>query len=291
MWEVGYQNGQPVLGDALDVELAAQFPGEPGRLCKALLECRLIDQLEDGRLQIHDLHENAPNYVKDRAQKENERKKPKTCQSCGGPYHSGETHAKFCSPACRVAHFRARSVTDDNGGVRYSNAQETRANEPPSPAQPIKEDAAHPSRDKPATKSKKKLTEKKPRPPDPLWDAIVHVTGADTSIKSQAAHVGKVRRELAESDPPYTAEDVLALPAAIQAEDYTFALTLGAIPKHIHLVRTKHPAQRKSEEERQRRSNDQLARLRADHHNASKTALSLTERAGLQNGRDESCPK
>src|SRR4051812_26885101 len=30
MWSVGYQCGDPVLGDATDVELAAEWPGEPG---------------------------------------------------------------------------------------------------------------------------------------------------------------------------------------------------------------------------------------------------------------------
>jgi hypothetical protein len=66
LWEVAYQSGDPVIGDALDIELAAEYPGEPGKLCQALLDCRLLDQLEDGRIQIHDLHENAPEYVKKR---------------------------------------------------------------------------------------------------------------------------------------------------------------------------------------------------------------------------------
>jgi hypothetical protein len=60
LWSVGYASGNPVVGDAFDVELAAQYPGEPGTLLDALLACRLIDRLDDGRYQIHDLMDNAP---------------------------------------------------------------------------------------------------------------------------------------------------------------------------------------------------------------------------------------
>ena len=74
LWNVGYQSGDPMLGDALDVELAAQFPGEPGRLVKALAECRLIDEA-DGRFQIHDLYDHAPDYVQKRFTREQERKR------------------------------------------------------------------------------------------------------------------------------------------------------------------------------------------------------------------------
>jgi hypothetical protein len=31
MWHVGYESGNAVLGDAVDVELAAQYPGAPGK--------------------------------------------------------------------------------------------------------------------------------------------------------------------------------------------------------------------------------------------------------------------
>jgi hypothetical protein len=49
LWAVGYASGNPVIGDAADIELAAQFPGEPGTLFDALLTCRLIDETGDGR--------------------------------------------------------------------------------------------------------------------------------------------------------------------------------------------------------------------------------------------------
>jgi 5-methylcytosine-specific restriction protein A len=75
LWRVGYSSGNPVIGDEVDVEIAAKWAGERGRLCTALADVKLIDVLEDGKYQIHDLHENAPSYVKSRARMEKMRKK------------------------------------------------------------------------------------------------------------------------------------------------------------------------------------------------------------------------
>jgi hypothetical protein len=76
IWLVGYSHGNPHLGDEIDVELAAQFPGEPGKLCQALVKCGFINRIADGKYEIHDLLDNAPDYVRKRAtrrlQKESE---------------------------------------------------------------------------------------------------------------------------------------------------------------------------------------------------------------------------
>lgn len=73
-----------------------------------------------------------------------------------------------------------------------------------------------------------------------LWDAIVAVTGADQTLKPTAAHIGRVKKTLLAANPPYTAEDVLALPA-IAAKQMTWAagrvLTLGEVEKYIDKVR------------------------------------------------------
>ncbi len=108
LWQVAYECGQAVIGDAVDVELAAQFPGEPGKLTAALVGCGLIDTLEGGRYQVHDLYDHAPDYVLDRARREGERKKEKKCSRCGIIYRSTDPRSKFCRDACRQADYRER---------------------------------------------------------------------------------------------------------------------------------------------------------------------------------------
>jgi len=66
-----------------------------------------------------------------------------------------------------------------------------------------------------STKSKIKnsdscFQESTPKPRDAMFDAIVSITGVDPSIKSAAASVGKVKRELMQANPPYTPDDVMA---------------------------------------------------------------------------------
>lgn len=78
------------------------------------------------------------------------------------------------------------------------------------------------------------------RPRDLIWDAIVEITGVDSSIKANAAHIGKVKKSLLEANPPYTPEEILGLPrVAASAMPWTAGrpLTLGEIPKYIGHVR------------------------------------------------------
>lgn len=139
MWRGGYETGNPKLGDAFAVESCAAWH-DSGRADNewfaAVLECGWIDE-KDGVYYIHDLHENAPAYVNGRREKEEERQKPKTCNHCGGIYHSPEKHAKFCSSPCRQAGYRHRSLR----GVTQPSVTETEASvtvtgcyEPPAPA-------------------------------------------------------------------------------------------------------------------------------------------------------------
>ncbi len=123
MWSVGYESGRALLGDAVDVELAAQYPGTPGKLFDALLSCRLIDLVDADRYAIHDLMDHAPEYVAGRAAREAEREKEKTCGHCQAVYHSADQRSKFCSPACRQASWRdahPQEVADRNGRKRNS---------------------------------------------------------------------------------------------------------------------------------------------------------------------------
>lgn len=168
LWETAYETGNPVIGDDVDIELAADWPGEPGKLATALLTCGgdgrvgFIEEvvtdcnaLNNGlrnsvtkTFQVHDLFDHAPEYVTHRRTKEAERRKEKRCQRCGNEFHSTETHAKFCSDTCRVSAYRERHsvesttgqqdpVTDGNAALRNCNAPlrtVTGSNEPPAPA-------------------------------------------------------------------------------------------------------------------------------------------------------------
>lgn len=116
MWEVCYESGNPVLGDDVDVELAAGWGGEPGALCTALVACGgktragLIEETSPGSgvYQVHDLEDHAPSYVESRRIRQEERGKDKTCGHCGTVFRSPDTRAKFCSDACRKADWRVR---------------------------------------------------------------------------------------------------------------------------------------------------------------------------------------
>jgi hypothetical protein len=161
LWDVAYQCGQEYLGDALDVELAAGWTGETGKLCRALADCGgngsagFIEAVTDIRhspshnasedhdngskpglgvtdivtdvpvhYRVHDLFDHAPEYVAGRAQREEERRKVKHCERCKNRYHSSDQRSRFCCPACRTANWRDRQgdcVTDGDGAKRHSD--------------------------------------------------------------------------------------------------------------------------------------------------------------------------
>jgi hypothetical protein len=83
LWEVSYETGNPRIGDATDIELAADWQGEPGKFCSAAADCGgegragLIEEIEGepGRFQIHDLYVHAPEYVRKRMDRELARQK------------------------------------------------------------------------------------------------------------------------------------------------------------------------------------------------------------------------
>jgi hypothetical protein len=66
LWLRGYQTGDSHIGDSLDVEAAAEYPGEAGRFTTAAHQAGFIDQDEAGSFSIHDLFDHAPAYAKKR---------------------------------------------------------------------------------------------------------------------------------------------------------------------------------------------------------------------------------
>src|SRR5580698_3994101 len=101
IWDAAYQRGNAIIGDATDVEIVAQYAPKDGRLCAALLEARLLDQLDDGQFAVHDLWDHAPNFVKSRMHKDEEKRISKTCEECQDGYVSIDPKSKFCSTQCR----------------------------------------------------------------------------------------------------------------------------------------------------------------------------------------------
>lgn len=86
---------------------------------------------------------------------------------------------------------------------------------------------------------------RKPRPRDPLFDAVAEATGSDPHVAG--SHVAKVRHLLAGADPPYTPDEVRAFAARL-AEFCPWAReqgrtrpTLGELEKHIGRVRAAAP--------------------------------------------------
>lgn len=63
LWLRGYQVGTAFVGDADDVEAAAEYPGERGRFAAAAFEAGFLDRDADGTFLIHDLYDHAPKYA------------------------------------------------------------------------------------------------------------------------------------------------------------------------------------------------------------------------------------
>jgi hypothetical protein len=73
LWHVAYNNGDARIGSADDLELAAEWDGEPGLLAKHLIEGRWVDDV-GGIFYVHDFWEWSPKFVKDRLRKQKRRK-------------------------------------------------------------------------------------------------------------------------------------------------------------------------------------------------------------------------
>ena len=82
LWDTCYENGDDYLGSSDDVELSAQWGGAEGILTQALLtaggegEAGFIEaDPERHGFRVHDLFENAPEYVQKRMLRELARNK------------------------------------------------------------------------------------------------------------------------------------------------------------------------------------------------------------------------
>jgi len=130
IWQQAYENGNPYLGDETDVEAAAEWPGETGILCKALLAAGgdgnhgFIDQVEDrpGHYCVHDLFDHAPRYVGQRLERELERQ------------NKGVTLSQIRADAGRKGAAMTNAKRAANGSKRAANEQQIVATPAPAPA-------------------------------------------------------------------------------------------------------------------------------------------------------------
>jgi hypothetical protein len=84
LWDACYEAGDDYLGTAADLEALVSWPGDPGKLALALAACGLpeghgfIEPVSDGHggvtYRVHDLWHHAPDYVRKRHHRENERR-------------------------------------------------------------------------------------------------------------------------------------------------------------------------------------------------------------------------
>lgn len=164
LWDVAYENGDARIGDACNVTLATQFPGEPNEIVQALLNCGgpgrsgFIDEVKDpecdGLLyEVHDLLDHAPVYVSNRKAREDERRKEKVCTYCERIYKSCDNRSQTCSDRCRTAKHR-KSVTVVTDCNRRSQSV-TLSHTTPAPAPALLDtgENSH-SEEKPKTKAR-----------------------------------------------------------------------------------------------------------------------------------------
>ncbi len=72
VWRMGYESGDPFVGEAAVVEYACEWKGEAGMLARELVQAGFLEETAEG-LEIHDLYDHAPDYVRKRKARQDER--------------------------------------------------------------------------------------------------------------------------------------------------------------------------------------------------------------------------
>jgi len=127
LWDSAHECGDPVFPNAEQVEAAAKWEGEPGTLTTELSELGFLDFLENGKLQIHDYWDHAPDYVRKRAAREAERvAKGKTLQQLRAEagQKGGETRWQTDSKRKQIATTRTPTPTPLNINTPDSSKEE-----------------------------------------------------------------------------------------------------------------------------------------------------------------------
>jgi len=218
-WEYLVQSG---LADKTNSKTTIRIRGTNGRI--EWLEKKRLSAIRNGKLG-------------GRPKSKTDNQQPNLTEPTSVSVGSGSDSARNLSMAMAMGNTNRDTLS--SGDLSSSPTQEV---SPAEKSPDVEPKPIEPEKPKPASKKKTKMEPKykTPRPRDALFDAIVKITGADPSVSSQAARIGKVKKELLEADPPYTAEDVLNLPAIAKVKvDWlkNRTITINEIPNHIHLAR------------------------------------------------------
>lgn len=237
MWRRAYQMGNPFLGDALDVEAAAIYGGEPGKFAAACLDAGFLDQTDGGFL-VHDLYQHAPEWAKKRLQRNGFG--PAAGRTRGG--ESGEAADK--RPG-KVTGGRTRGgESDPTAAARRTKQKEQRGEnkeEKPPPQTPPPGAGLPADAGRGGEGSVPVVETKRERPRDELFDAVAEVTGSDPAVTG--SHVGKVKALLLKAGPPYTPAEVREFGRRFHelcpwaGKDARTRPTLGEVEKFIGRLR------------------------------------------------------
>ena len=220
LWLRGYQTGSSYIGDALDVEAAAEYPGEEGKLARALLLAGLIDQNEDGSFSIHDLYEHAPPYARKRMHRlgnapegvewssltddDSRKLSPRGRKVSPSGQQNGKTaSARTTKPKTQNQEPRGKKTSLPKADPKPPEVEpakpgsEVRGDPEPTPVVVVASAPEPPPAVAPP---------KPPRPRRPLFDAIAELSGCDPS--TEGGLIGKIESKLANAEPPYTPDDV-----------------------------------------------------------------------------------
>ena len=142
VWNAAYQDGDPLIGGAEDVEEVADWKGDPGRLAEALATAGFLDVTERG-FEVHDLFDHAPDYVRRRMKRSEWRRE------------NGKELSEIRAEAGRKGGHQAALNRQHVASNRLASDQPLAATPTPTPAPapapaPLKQDPVPTERSRPA---------------------------------------------------------------------------------------------------------------------------------------------
>jgi hypothetical protein len=204
LWDGCYECGDAYLGEPADVEARADWGGQTGILCTALVNAGgkgcpgFIEEGgsswwpdgEPGTFRIHDLFDHAPDYVKRRLDREEERRQRGQTISAiraeAGRKGAAVTNSKRAATGRQtIDHLPdGNRQPDDNASAKVSTPAPAPAPAPAQERNALSADAAAP----PTVEDEKKvlplLQVQEPSPPDPAelvyqhWKRVMRKNGA-----------------------------------------------------------------------------------------------------------------